>query len=138
MADYTTLVKLAHGLPNQDMSGYLLVEPADLAAATGHLRMLHAHITHSDKPFIGSAGRTGAEDTLHMLRLLLASESYRRRSGKQPQPTGLHRDAEALVAYAQARQPMVIGVDGRLDRSVTGACSPHRTPSCWLAWRSLR
>jgi len=29
--DYHTLVKLAHELPNQDLSGYLLVEPSDVA-----------------------------------------------------------------------------------------------------------
>ena len=32
MADYHQLVKLAHALPNQDMSGHLLVEPGDVSA----------------------------------------------------------------------------------------------------------
>ena len=56
--DYHTLAKLSHTLPNQDVSGYLLVDPEGIPSA--HLHMLHAHMTHSDKPFIGStAGSAG-------------------------------------------------------------------------------
>lgn len=69
--DYRRLVKLAHALPNQDATGHLLVEPADVAAGTAHLQMLHAHMVHSDKPFIGSvAGALGARHTMEMLSIL--------------------------------------------------------------------
>jgi len=69
--DYRRLVKLAHELPNQDVTGHLLVEPADVAAETAHLQMLHAHIVHSDKPFIGSvAGELGARHTMELLDIL--------------------------------------------------------------------
>ncbi len=63
MDDYHNLVKLAHALPNQDLSGHLLAEPGDIAAAAAHLHMLQAHMIHSDKPFIGSTVGAGARST---------------------------------------------------------------------------
>lgn len=69
--DYIKSVKLAQMLPNQDMSGFLMVEPADLPARTAHLHMLMAHMLHSDKPFIGSTnGARGAAYTMEMSDIL--------------------------------------------------------------------
>ncbi|MBT4311386.1 MAG: trimethylamine methyltransferase, partial [Anaerolineae bacterium] len=53
LEDYHNLVKLAHALPNQDMSGHLMVEPHDIPSETAHIQMLHANMLLSDKPFIG-------------------------------------------------------------------------------------
>lgn len=39
MDDYVNLVKIAQALPNQDMSGHLIVEPGDVDAKTAHIRM---------------------------------------------------------------------------------------------------
>ena len=69
--DYKNLVRLAHMLPNQDLSGHLLVEPQDIPAETAHLQMVAAHLTLSDKAFIGStAGKIGAEDTMNLIEIL--------------------------------------------------------------------
>ena len=69
--DYHNLVKLAHALPYQDLSGHLMVEPQDVPSETAHLRMLHAHMLHSDKPFIGNAeGACGAQHTMEMIEIL--------------------------------------------------------------------
>jgi trimethylamine--corrinoid protein Co-methyltransferase len=114
MEDYGKLVRLAQSLPNQDLSGYLLVEPGDVPASRAHLLMLQAHMLHSDKPFIGSAaGRVGAQHTFDMARILYGGDL-----GDQPvticlvnslSPLGYSTEMlEALVAYATARQPMVI------------------------------
>jgi trimethylamine--corrinoid protein Co-methyltransferase len=114
MADYHDLVKLAHALPNQDMSGHLIVEPGGVSAGTAHLHMLHAHMVHSDKPFIGSAaGEVAARHTFEMANILFGGEVH-----DQPvticlvnslSPLGYSTEMlEALVAYARARQPMVI------------------------------
>ena len=75
LADYHALVKLAHALPNQDMSGHLLVEPGGVDADTAHVQMLYAHMLHSDKAFIGnSADKKGAQLTLEMARILFGEE----------------------------------------------------------------
>jgi trimethylamine--corrinoid protein Co-methyltransferase len=71
MLDYANLVKITQALPNQDLSGFLLVEPGDVAKGIAHLRMLHAHMVHSDKPFIGCvAGQSGARQTFEMASIL--------------------------------------------------------------------
>jgi len=76
LEDYRNLARLAHALPNQDMSGHLLVEPGDVPAHTAHLHMLHANMVHSDKPFIGSAaGMAGARHTMGMASILFGQDA---------------------------------------------------------------
>ncbi|MEA3352129.1 MAG: trimethylamine methyltransferase family protein [Chloroflexota bacterium] len=113
MEDYHNLVKLAHALPNQDMSGHLLVEPGDVSSDTAHLEMLYASMVHSDKPFIGSTeGKEGALHTMEMAEILFGKKM------EQPftvglinplSPLGYGTDMiEATIAYARARQPLII------------------------------
>ncbi|GAB4529157.1 MAG: glycine betaine--corrinoid protein methyltransferase [Anaerolineae bacterium] len=113
MEDYHNLVRLAHMLPNQDMSGHLIVEPGDVPAATAHLRMLHAHIVHSDKVFIGSAaGKRGVQHTLEMANILFGEPGDRAVTISlinSLSPLSYSTEMlEALVGYARARQPVVI------------------------------
>lgn len=113
LADYHSLAKLAHALPNQDLSGHLLVEPADAPAGSAHVQMLYAHMLHSDKPFIGSAaGRNGAEATLGMARILFGELEDRPVTVSlinSLSPLAYSTEMlEALVAYAKVRQPLVI------------------------------
>jgi trimethylamine--corrinoid protein Co-methyltransferase len=114
MDDYHNLVKLAHALPNQDMSGYLLVEPGDVPASIAHVLMLQAHMIHSDKAFVGSAaGRRGAHHTMEMARILFGEDL-----GEQAVTIGLINSLsplgystemlEALVEYATLHQPIVV------------------------------
>lgn len=117
LEDYHNLVRLAHALPNQDLSGHLLVQPVDVPEHLAHLHMLHASMTHSDKPFIGSAeGVTGARHTLEMSSILFdePAESLAERpvtvaliSSISP----LHYSYEMtapLMEYARWRQPILI------------------------------
>jgi trimethylamine--corrinoid protein Co-methyltransferase len=113
MEDYDNLVKLAHALPNQDLSGHLIVEPANVRAGTAHLRMLYAHMVHSDKPFIGSAeGKRGAQHTVEMADILFGGVGERAVTISlinSLSPLGYSTEMlEALVAFAQVRQPVVI------------------------------
>jgi trimethylamine--corrinoid protein Co-methyltransferase len=114
MEDYITLVKLAQALPNQDMSGHLIVEPEGVLAGTAHLRMLQAHMVHSDKPFIGSAaGQRGAQHTMEMARILFGSDLSDKAVTisliNSLSPLGYSTEMlEALVEYAKVRQPVVI------------------------------
>jgi trimethylamine--corrinoid protein Co-methyltransferase len=111
--DYRNLVKLAHVLPNQDMSGHLIVEPEVAVPDAAHVEMLYAHMVHSDKAFIGSAtGKRGALDTFEMAKILFGGDLDR------PVTIGLINSLtplgystemlEALVAYARIRQPVII------------------------------
>jgi len=114
MEDYENLARLAHALPNQDLSGHLLVEPGDVPAGTAHLRMMHACMVHSDKPFMGSAaGKAGARHTMEMARILFGEEV-----GERPVTVGLINSLSplgysgemlaALMEYARWRQPVII------------------------------
>ncbi len=113
MDDYDQLAKLAHALPNQDLSGHLIVEPCNVAAGTAHLRMLYAHMVHSDKPFIGSAeGKRGAQHTMEMADILFGGVGDRAVTISlinSLSPLGYSTEMlEALVTFALARQPVVI------------------------------
>ena len=111
LEDYHNLAKLAHALPNQDVSGYLLVEPE---AETAHLHMLHAHMIHSDKPFIGStAGAIGARQTLEMARIVFGGDFGDRAITisliNSLSPLAYSTEMlDVLMEYAPARQPMVL------------------------------
>jgi trimethylamine--corrinoid protein Co-methyltransferase len=114
MEDYRNLVKVAHALPNQDMSGHLIVEPGDVPAGSAHLHILLAHMLHSDKAFIGSAvGKKGARQTLEMAEILFGGDLGDRAVTisliNSLSPLGYSTEMlEALVEYAKARQPLVI------------------------------
>jgi trimethylamine--corrinoid protein Co-methyltransferase len=110
--DYHNLARLCHALPNQDFTGFLLVEPEGVPAA--HLHMLHAHMMHSDKPLMGStAGRDGARMTLEMTRILFGGDPGDRAVVigliNSLSPLGYSTEMlDALIEYARARQPVVI------------------------------
>jgi trimethylamine--corrinoid protein Co-methyltransferase len=113
MEDYHNLVKLAHALPNQDMSGHLIVEPEAANGGPVHLRMLHSHMVHSDKAFIGSAmGKRGARDTFAMASILFGGELDKPVTVcliNSLSPLGYSTEMlEALVEYARAGQPVVV------------------------------
>jgi len=113
LEDYHNLVRLAHVLPHQDLSGHLMVEPQDIPSETAHLQMLLAHMLHSDKPFIGSSeGSRGAQHTMDMIEILFGGKP------EQPVTLGLINPLsplgygtemiQALMAYARAWQPVII------------------------------
>jgi trimethylamine--corrinoid protein Co-methyltransferase len=112
LADYSNLVKIAHQLPNQDVSGHLIVEPEGVEQA--HLHMLHAHLVHSDKPFMGStAGAEGATQTLEMARIAFGEDLGDRAVTvslvNSLSPLGYAADMlDVLMVYAKARQPVIV------------------------------
>ena len=114
MVDYANLVKIVHGLPNQDLSGFLLVEPGDAAVGKAHLPMLRAHMLHSDKPYIGCVGgRTGALQTLEMTSILFGRDvaGWPATMGliNSLSPLGYSTEMlEALLVYARWGQPLVL------------------------------
>lgn len=112
LEDYHNLVKLAHALPNQDLSGHLMVEPQDIPSDTAHVQMLYAHMLHSDKPFIGSSeGTVGARHTMEMIEILFGGKPDRPVTFgliNPLSPLGYGTEMiEAIVAYAGAQQPLI-------------------------------
>lgn len=118
MEDYDNLVRLADALPNQDMSGHLLVEPSDVPAESANLYMLRSHMVHSDKPFMGSAaGFPGARRSLEMAAILFGFDDQERLKERPVMsalinslsPLGYSQEMlDALVEYARWRQPVII------------------------------
>ncbi len=115
MEDYDNLARLAHALPNQDMSGHLMVEPGGVAAHSAHLNMLYSNVVHSDKPFIGSAeGRSGARHTMEMASILFGEDEVRERPVtialiNSLSPLGYSGEMlQALMEYVRWRQPVII------------------------------
>jgi trimethylamine--corrinoid protein Co-methyltransferase len=112
LEDYQNLVKLSHLLPNQDMTGHLLVEPGDIDSDVAHLHMVQAHMLYSDKAFIGSGeGKTGAQHTLEMARILFGGdlkEYVTLGLISALSPLSYAGDMlEAVLAYARANQPLM-------------------------------
>ena len=116
LEDYHNLVRLAHMLPNQDLSGHLMVEPGDVPAEAAHLEMVYASMLHSDKPFIGSTrGRVGARQTMELASILFGAQV-----GERPVTIGLINSLsplsysqemiQALMEYARWRQPLIIAL----------------------------
>jgi len=114
LADYETLVKLAHAEDVITCSGYNLCEPTDVDQRDRHLRMLERSLTLSDKPVMGPThGRERAEACMDMVGIAMDDPDLSR-----PLVAGLINtvpprriDAEmlgGLLTYAEHGQPLVV------------------------------
>ena len=75
IADFRDFVRLAYMSPQLHLSGGTICEPTDVAVNKRHLDMLHAHMTLSDKPFMGSVTEPSrARDTVEMCEILFAGQ----------------------------------------------------------------
>ncbi len=73
--DFRNLVRLGYMSQWLHHSGGTVCEPTDIPVSKRHLDMLHAHISLSDKPFMGSVTEPcRAEDSVEMARLLFGKE----------------------------------------------------------------
>lgn len=115
--DYHNLIRLADTLPNQDLSGHMLVLPGDVPEGTAHLHMNYAAMVHSEKPFIGSSeGALAADQTMEMAAILFDEPptSLRQRPVTVAlidslSPLSYSQEMiEALIAYAHWRQPVMM------------------------------
>ena len=71
MADFEKFVKLGHMSRWLHHSGGTVCEPTDVAVNKRHLDMLHAHMTLTDKPFMGSVTEPSrARDSIEMTDIL--------------------------------------------------------------------
>ena len=75
MADFEKFVKLGYMSRWLHHSGGTVCEPTDVAVNKRHLDMLRAHMTLSDKPFMGSVtDPSRAQDSVDMCGLLFGKE----------------------------------------------------------------
>ena len=75
MADFRNFVKLGYMSKWLHHSGGTVCEPTDVAVNKRHLDMLHAHMTLSDKPFMGSVtDPSRAQDSVEMCEILFGKE----------------------------------------------------------------
>ncbi|MEL6966652.1 MAG: trimethylamine methyltransferase family protein [Pseudomonadota bacterium] len=71
MEDFRNFVKLAYMAPAMHHSGGTVCEPVDVPVNKRHLDMVHAHLTLSDKPFMGSVtAPERAQDTVDMAKVV--------------------------------------------------------------------
>ena len=74
--DFRNFVKLAYVSPWLHHSGGTVCEPTDIAVNKRHLDMMLAHMTLSDKPFMGSVTEASrAADSVEMCRILFGAEN---------------------------------------------------------------
>ena len=75
MDDFSKFVKLAYMSKWLHHSGGTVCEPTDLPVNKRHLDMLHAHMTLSDKPFMGSVTEPSrAQDSVDMCNILFGAD----------------------------------------------------------------
>ena len=75
LEDFQNFIKLAQSSPNFHHSGGTICEPTDIAVNKRHLDMVMAHITLSDRPYMGSVtSQSRAEDSIAMSRILFGRD----------------------------------------------------------------
>jgi trimethylamine--corrinoid protein Co-methyltransferase len=78
LEDFRNFVKLGYMSKWLHHSGGTVCEPTDVAVNKRHLDMLHAHMTLSDKPFMGSVtAPERAQDSVDMASLLFGADFVR-------------------------------------------------------------
>ncbi len=74
--DFENLTRLHYMLNSVHHSGGVVCEPVDLPVAERHLFMAKAHLTLSDKPFMGAVtSRERAQDTVEMVKLWYSAQT---------------------------------------------------------------
>lgn len=75
MEDFRNFVKMAYQAPAMHHSGGTVCEPVDVPVNKRHLDMVHAHMTLSDKPYMGSVtAPERAADTVEMSKILFGED----------------------------------------------------------------
>lgn len=124
--DFQNFVRLAYMAEEMHCSGGTLVEPNDIPLPVRHLDMLMAHITLSDKAFMGSVThKNNAADTVAMSEILFGAEAIRRNPAtisliNASSPMRFDdRMFGALEVYAKANQALIV-----TPFIIAGAMSP--------------
>jgi trimethylamine--corrinoid protein Co-methyltransferase len=126
LEDFRNFARLTYLAEHLHHNGGTLVEPNDVDVKERHLDMLLAHITLSDKCFMGSVTHAdNARDTVTMARLLFGAEAIQQNPAvlaliNASSPLRFDdRMFGALEVYARARQAVLV-----TPFLIAGAMSP--------------
>jgi trimethylamine---corrinoid protein Co-methyltransferase len=115
LEDFQNFIKLAQSSPNFHHSGGTICEPTDIAVNKRHLDMVMAHMSLSDRPYMGSVtSEERAEDSIEMSRILFGADFVDKNCvilGNVNVNSPLVWDGtmtNSLRAYARANQAAVI------------------------------
>lgn len=115
LADFQNFVRLAYLSPWLHHSGGTVCEPTDLPVNKRHLDMVYAHMTLSDKPFMGSVTTAPrAADSIEMCRILFGREFV---------------DAHCVIlGNVNVNSPLVL--DGEASRVIRTYAAANQAPVC--------
>lgn len=115
LADFRNFVKLAYASPWLHHSGGTVCEPTDLPVNKRHLDMLYAHMSLSDKPFMGSVTTAArAADSIEMCRILFGREFV---------------DSHCVIlGNVNVNSPLVL--DGEVSRVIRTYAAANQAPVC--------
>jgi trimethylamine---corrinoid protein Co-methyltransferase len=126
IADFENFSRLAYMAEHLHHNGGTLCEPNDVEIKERHLDMLLAHISYSDKAFMGSVThKENARDTVRMCEILFGAEAIRQHTAtisliNASSPLRFDdRMFGALEVYARARQAVLV-----TPFLIAGAMSP--------------
>ncbi len=125
MADYLDFCKLGHTSDVINITGFQMVDPADVPPAHYHLDMLLANILYSDQPFMGSPlSVQTAMDAVDMAKIVFSELEgpvmIANINALAPLQYAQEM-ADALMVFARHRQAMVITGGG-----IMGATAPMK------------
>jgi len=116
LEDYHNCCRLVQTSDQLDMNGMLMVQPTDVPAQVAHLDMLYADMVLCDKTYVGTAmSRQATDDCLKMAAIGCEGEDILK--NHPVMATIVHAmsplkysadEAEAIIAMARMRQPLVI------------------------------
>ena len=115
LADFQNFVKLAYLSPWLHHSGGTVCEPTDVPVNKRHLDMLYAHMTLSDKPFMGSVTTAPrAADSIEMCRILFGRDFV---------------DSHCVIlGNVNVNSPLVL--DGEASRVIRTYAAANQAPVC--------
>jgi trimethylamine--corrinoid protein Co-methyltransferase len=126
LEDFQNFAKLTYMAPQLHHAGGTLVEPNDIEVRERHLDMILAHVTLSDKAYMGSVTHAdNARDTVTMTEILFGAETILENPGvialiNASSPLRFDdRMFGALEVYARARQAIIV-----TPFLIAGAMSP--------------
>ncbi len=115
LVDFHNFVKLAYMIPWLHHSGGTVCEPTDIPVNKRHLDMLYAHMTLSDKPFMGSVTTAPrAADSIEMCRILFGAEFVNRHC--------------VILGNVNVNSPLVL--DGEASRVIRTYAAANQAPVC--------
>jgi trimethylamine---corrinoid protein Co-methyltransferase len=115
LEDFRNFVKLTYMSPWLHHSGGTVCEPTDLPVNKRHLDMLYAHMTLSDKPFMGSVTTAPrAADSIEMCRILFGPEYLESHC--------------VILGNVNVNSPLVL--DGEASRVIRTYAAANQAPVC--------